>query len=268
MSVDVGKRGDRRRLAQQPNEVVALLLEFGVSPFGAGRPTELGLDFGQESADALGRRARLLLLDFERGAFGLVVGQPSVDRAIDDQHEGDEAEEGEGEFGGERARKTPRPGRPRRRRRAVGHDVIHDAPHPCSCIDASFRRASEAYHNPERNGLPLDALMAAEARSLKLPAAVCEKHHDCETGSPQNRAGLGNLNSFPRTISGFPPGLAVLDRRRPVATSVGLRPRYVATGRRRRKLSCRRREDRRVEVSLVRGHSVKAGMWTHAIVEI
>ncbi len=51
-------------------------------------------------------------------------------------------------------------------------------------------------------------------------------------------------------------------------SSAHARHTYVATGRRRRKLSCRRREERRLEISLVRGHSVKARMWTHAIVEI
>jgi hypothetical protein len=74
------------------------------------------------------------------------------------------------------------------------------------------------------------------------------------------RAGSGCLNSFPRKISGVPPGLVVVDRRWSVATQGGRSPTGVATDHRRRKISGRRRERRRKEVSLVRRHPVKAGV--------
>src|ERR1700683_1309619 len=80
------------------------------------------------------------------------------------------------------------------------------------------------------------------------------------------RAGSGCLDRFPRTISGVLPGLLSLPHRgwdegraQPDRRS---NP-YAA-----RKLSCRRRDWRRFEVSLVRGASVKARMRALSIVEV
>src|SRR5271170_1063617 len=82
----------------------------------------------------------------------------------------------------------------------------------------------------------------------------------------ENRAGPGRLDRFPRTISGVLPGLLSLPHRgwdegraQPDRRS---NP-YAA-----RKLSCRRRDWRRFEVSLVRGASVKARMRALSIVEV
>src|SRR6202051_5164117 len=84
--------------------------------------------------------------------------------------------------------------------------------------------------------------------------------------STATRAGSGCLDRFPRTISGVLPGLLSLPHRgwdegraQPDRRS---NP-YAA-----RKLSCRRRDWRRLEVSLVRGASVKARMRALSIVEV
>src|ERR1700722_18078046 len=90
----------------------------------------------------------------------------------------------------------------------------------------------------------------------------------CAVGTTRGtqRAGSGCLDRFPRTISGVLPGLLSLPHRgwdegraQPDRRS---NP-YAA-----RKLSCRRRDWRRLEVSLVRGASVKARMRALSIVEV
>src|SRR6516225_3157500 len=74
-AVDVGKLGDGRYLSQQPDEVIALLLERDAAPFYPRGPADLVLDLGDELADALGGRQRLLPLDLDGCAFGLAIAQ-------------------------------------------------------------------------------------------------------------------------------------------------------------------------------------------------
>ena len=80
LAVEIGQLRDRRDLPQQADEIVALLLGLGEAPFRARRPAELGLDVGQKFADANRGRPRLFLLHLERGALGLIVVEPGVDR--------------------------------------------------------------------------------------------------------------------------------------------------------------------------------------------
>ena len=109
LAVEIGKLGDRGNLPQQPDEIVALLVGLGEAPFGARRPSELGLDVGQKFADANGGRPGLFLLNLEGGAFRLIVIEPGVDRAVDQENENDQSDQRRREFRGER--QTPRPAR-------------------------------------------------------------------------------------------------------------------------------------------------------------
>ena len=131
LGVDEAERGDRGRLPEQPDEIVTLLFDFGIAPFDARCPTEFGLDFVEEHADPLGGRARLFGLHFERGALGLTVAEPSVDSAVDDQHQRHEADEAEGELGRKRQSRDAPKRRSPRWRRGAGYRFGGQSFSPC-----------------------------------------------------------------------------------------------------------------------------------------
>ena len=102
LPVEIGEFRDGGSQSEQPHEIVALLLRLGEAPLRARRPANLRLDVGQEFADARCGRPGLLLLHLEGRAVRLIGVEPGVHRAIDDQHQSDEADERRGELGGQR----------------------------------------------------------------------------------------------------------------------------------------------------------------------
>ena len=108
--VDLGHFADRRHFAQQPNEIVAPLLERQRVPSRRGRPAELLLDIADDMRDALGGFPSVLLLHSDRGVLGFTVGEPQVDRAVDDQNKAHQPDKGEHQLGREPHAQMP-PGR-------------------------------------------------------------------------------------------------------------------------------------------------------------
>ena len=120
LAVELAELGDRRHLPLQSAEVEAALLDRCRGPLRRRRPADLLLDLGDELLDALRRRLGLLALQLDRRVPGLDIGEPDIERPVDQQHQADEPDESGGVF---RKEAPPRPCLPRARtvcRGAVG----------------------------------------------------------------------------------------------------------------------------------------------------
>ncbi len=107
-AVDLGQLGDRRHLAQQPDEIVAALLERQRVPSRRGRPADLLLDIATQMLDALGGVPSLLLLDLDRGVFGFTVAEPHVrSEPLTTRTQADEPDKGERQLEREPHPQTP-----------------------------------------------------------------------------------------------------------------------------------------------------------------
>src|SRR5262245_20004265 len=93
LAVELYQLGDRRYLAQQADVVEAAVLDRQARPLRLGHPADLVLDAAHEGFDALGGGFRLLLLDLDRGAPVVLVDEIQIERGIDHQHAGDQADE-------------------------------------------------------------------------------------------------------------------------------------------------------------------------------
>ena len=103
LAVDEGELADRRHLIQKLRIVGAALLQrcgFAVlGGAGARHPGDLAFEVGQGLLDPLGGRFRLLAHAVVQRALDAAVGDPDFHRAVDRQHEHDEADQGYDVFG-------------------------------------------------------------------------------------------------------------------------------------------------------------------------
>src|SRR5205085_5010968 len=91
--VELEQFGDRRRVAQQAHIIETALLERAGGPLRRRGPTELALDRVDELLDAARRRPGLLLLNAEQRRLVLVVAEPEIERAVEQQHETDQPDD-------------------------------------------------------------------------------------------------------------------------------------------------------------------------------
>src|SRR6185369_6174475 len=178
LAVDLHEFGDRRHLPQQADEIVAPLIERARRPLRMGGPPDLLLDLGDETVDALGGADRLLLLDAYGGALGLIVAQPHVDGAADDEQQADEPDESEREFERESHAHAPRHYRRGRRRGGGGRSGRRG-----HSITSSARARS-------------DGGMVRPSAFAVLRLTTISKPVGCSTGSLAGSAPLRSLSMY------------------------------------------------------------------------
>ena len=98
LAVELDQLGDRRHLPLQSAEVEAALLDRRGGPLRRRRPADLPFDLGDELLDALRRRIGLFALQLDRRVPGLVIGEPDIERSVDQQHQADEPDQSGGIF--------------------------------------------------------------------------------------------------------------------------------------------------------------------------
>ena len=147
--VELGQLGDGRHLAQQAHIIETALLEGARGPLRRRGPAELALDLVDELLDAARRRPGLLLLNAEQRHLVFVIGEPEIERAVDEQHEADQPDDQQHIFAEQpsaRLRRRPtaralllgrsaprsqsskrKPAHPRRAARGVSHGVTATA---------------------------------------------------------------------------------------------------------------------------------------------
>ena len=127
--------GDRRHLAQQADIVEAALVERRGRPLRMRRPADLALDLVDELLDALRRGVGLFLLDADQRRLVLLVGEPEIEAAVDQQRDADQPDEQQRVLAreataGRRRRRLPYdfPNRRHGRRLCPAHPDPHDNP--------------------------------------------------------------------------------------------------------------------------------------------
>ena len=91
--IELPHLGDRRHLTQQPEIILAALVERRGGPLRMRRPADLALDLVDKPLDALGRRERLLLLQADQRGLGFLVGEPEIETARDQQRGADQPDQ-------------------------------------------------------------------------------------------------------------------------------------------------------------------------------
>src|ERR1700743_2136747 len=100
LAVEIGQLGDRRDLPQEPNKIGAPLIRLSAPPLDAGCPSELSLDFSEEFVDPNSGRSRFFLLNLQRSSLGLIIVQPGINGAVDQEYEYDQSDQRRGKFCG------------------------------------------------------------------------------------------------------------------------------------------------------------------------
>ena len=131
LAVELREFGDRRHLTPQANIILAALVERPRRPLRMRGPADLALDLLDKLCDALRRRCRLLLLHPDEGRLGLLVGEPEIEAAIDQERRADQRDKDQRIFAEQAAprrgtRRLAEPGPSGRRRRC-----LLGACHPC-----------------------------------------------------------------------------------------------------------------------------------------
>jgi hypothetical protein len=104
-AIEVKQLIDRRHLPHQQNVVGAMLID-GVGA-GPRHPTDLALGLGHELFDAMRRGFGLLGHRCGQRRLGLAIDEPSLDRAVDGQHENHQSDQRHHVFGKKAALAEP-----------------------------------------------------------------------------------------------------------------------------------------------------------------
>ena len=92
VAVELDDFGDGWDQTLQARIVEAPLLDWQRRPLRLRYPADLPLDLAHEQLDFLSGRLGFLVLDLDRGAAILLIGEPQPERGIDHQHSGDQAD--------------------------------------------------------------------------------------------------------------------------------------------------------------------------------
>ena len=90
--IDLGKLGDRRHLAQEPQRVEAPLLERAGRPRQLRGPADLAFDLADELADLAGGGFGLLALNAHQRTLLLLIGEIDVEGAVGGERQPDHAD--------------------------------------------------------------------------------------------------------------------------------------------------------------------------------
>src|ERR1051326_327173 len=103
LATELREFGDRRHLPQEAHIILAALVERSRRPLRMRGPADLALDLLDEFGDALRRRLGLLLLYPDESGLVLLIGEPEIEAAIDQERRADQRDKDQGIFAEEAA---------------------------------------------------------------------------------------------------------------------------------------------------------------------
>ena len=141
LGVEQRELADLRHLPQQLRIVGAALL--GPGRGGAGDPVDLPLQVGHRLLDPLGGGFRLLRHAVGQRPLDAAIGDPDFHRAVDGQHEHDEADQRDHVFGEQAFAQEP----------DLVLDLVHPDPRAPRLAGASVARGAGLSREPPQMGL-------------------------------------------------------------------------------------------------------------------